>query len=125
MNYTDTSTFKKTIATLRLFESKGLTFKIHAEGEVYESSNPLPELKHVRTRKNIRRTVCLTDLFRDQIDSLEVAEVAVLPLPPAYADEVELVAWRRAVTSYAVRRFGAKSCSSTITPDGIEILRER
>lgn len=125
-DFIETATFQKALNVLKVFESKGLKFKITVGETVFESEIPIEPPKPLkRTRTFIERPVKLVDLFRDQINNLNVADVAVLSIPSEYIETIDSDAWRKAISSYAVKRFGTGACSTTASGKHVEVLREK
>jgi len=78
-----------------------------------------------RAWTKIRRSVRLVDLFAAQIDAMKAGDVIELVIPAEHRHEIELSAWRSAVTAKASSVFPKGGYTTAQTEHGIEVMAYR
>jgi hypothetical protein len=122
---TNTAMFQQLLNKLAAYEAQGLRWRlVLPDGTTLDSLTPLPTtVEKVPLRTNINRSICITDLFREEVKAMKVGEVLTLKIPPAHAHEITPQAWLKTMSSFGLRIFGAGNVTTASLPGGGEIMR--
>jgi len=127
MSFTQSKIYLDTLARLKAFEAQGLKYKIlEPEGKLFESAepiNPVPPAPVPGKRNQIQRDVRLIDLYKPLLENMNPGDVVQVIIPQQYSDQITVRAWRAAISSYMIVRFGKGSATTANIPNGLEVMR--